>query len=131
MLNPADAAFLDSLPQHLLRPVAPADVEEPRGRWTGQGGAVAMPRTPEDVAQILRACASARVGVVPRAGGTGQGRDRADDNARQGTVVAGHGRTGQEDGRRIAEPQRQPNSTASTPVKPSQPHDVVHRCACG
>ena len=71
MLNPADAAFLDSLPQHLLRPVAPADVEEPRGRWTGQGGAVAMPRTPEDVAQILRACASARVGVVPRAGGTG------------------------------------------------------------
>ena len=71
MLNPADAAFLDSLPQHLLRPVAPADVEEPRGRWTGQGAAVAMPRTPEDVAQILRACASARVGVVPRAGGTG------------------------------------------------------------
>jgi FAD/FMN-containing dehydrogenase len=71
MLNSADAAFLDSLPQHLLRPVAPADVEEPRGRWTGQGAAVAMPRTPEDVAQILRACASARVGVVPRAGGTG------------------------------------------------------------
>lgn len=71
MLNSADAAFLDSLPQHLLRPVAPADIEEPRGRWTGQGAAVAMPRTPEDVAQILRACASARVGVVPRAGGTG------------------------------------------------------------
>lgn len=71
MLNSADAAFLDSLPQHLLRPVAPADVEEPRGRWTGQGAAVAMPLTPEDVAQILRACASARVGVVPRAGGTG------------------------------------------------------------
>jgi FAD/FMN-containing dehydrogenase len=71
MLNPADAAFLDSLPQHLLRPVAPADIEEPRGRWTGQGAAVAMPRSPEDVAQILRACASARVGVVPRAGGTG------------------------------------------------------------
>ncbi|GGO27609.1 D-2-hydroxyacid dehydrogenase [Gemmobacter aquaticus] len=71
MLNSADAAFLDSLPPHLLRPVAPADVEEPRGRWTGQGAAVAMPRTPEDVAQILRACASARVGVVPRAGGTG------------------------------------------------------------
>lgn len=70
-LNPADAAFLQALPQDLLRTVRPADVEEPRGRWTGQGGAVALPRGPEDVALILRACTAARVGVVPRAGGTG------------------------------------------------------------
>jgi len=32
MLNSADPAFLNTLPQDLLRPVRPADIEEPRGR---------------------------------------------------------------------------------------------------
>ena len=71
MLNPADPDFLATLPQDLLRPATPGDLEEPRGRWTGQGAAVASPRSVAEVAQILRACHAARVGVVPRAGGTG------------------------------------------------------------
>lgn len=71
MLNPADPAFLATLPQDLLRPVRPADVEEPRGRWQGQGGAVAVPRSADQVAALLRACAAARVGIVPLGGGTG------------------------------------------------------------
>nr|WP_149142732.1 FAD-binding oxidoreductase [Gemmobacter caeruleus] len=70
-LNPADDAFLARLPAALLRPATPADLEEPRGRWTGQGAAVARPASVDEVALILRACAAARVGVVPRAGGTG------------------------------------------------------------
>ncbi len=71
MLNPADADFLNRLPQDLLRPAQAADLEEPRGRWIGQGHAVAVPRTVADVAALLAACNTARVGVVPRAGGTG------------------------------------------------------------
>ncbi|MBL8563156.1 MAG: FAD-binding oxidoreductase, partial [Gemmobacter sp.] len=71
MLNPADADFLNRLPQDLLRPAQAADLEEPRGRWTGQGSAVAVPRRLADVAALLAACHAARVGVVPRAGGTG------------------------------------------------------------
>ena len=56
MLNPADADFLNRLPQDLLRPAQAADLEEPRGRWIGQGHAVAVPRTVADVASLLAAC---------------------------------------------------------------------------
>ncbi|MDZ4134367.1 MAG: FAD-binding oxidoreductase, partial [Paracoccaceae bacterium] len=44
---------------------------EPRGRWPGQGAAVALPTTVDEVATVIRACAKARVGVVPFGGGTG------------------------------------------------------------
>ncbi len=71
MLNPADPAFLSTLPQALLRDARPADLEEPRGRWTGQGGAIAVPRSTEEVALLVRACAAARIGIVPLGGGTG------------------------------------------------------------
>lgn len=71
MLNSADPAFLNTLQQDLLRPVRPADIEEPRGRWQGQGAAVAMPRNVEQVSDLVRACAAARVGIVPLGGGTG------------------------------------------------------------
>lgn len=74
MLNPCDAAFLDALaarlPAGTLRPAEPRYLEEPRGRWQGRAGAVARPARVEEVAEILRACAAARVGVVPRGGGT-------------------------------------------------------------
>lgn len=63
-------AFATRLPG-LLRPSGPADLEEPRGRWTGQGRAVACPRSTAEVAAIVRACAEARVGIVPLGGGTG------------------------------------------------------------
>ena len=75
MLNPCDAAFLDTLgavlPAGSLRAPEPRDLADPRGRWTGIAGAVARPRNVDEVATILRACAAARVGVVPFGGGTG------------------------------------------------------------
>ncbi len=75
MLNPADPAFAAHLagllPPGTVRPPEPRDLDEPRGRWPGRAGCVVRPATPEEVAVVLRACLDARVGVVPRAGGTG------------------------------------------------------------
>ena len=75
MLNPADAGFVADLamrlPQDTLRAADPRYLDDPRGRWTGQAGAVALPRSVDEVAVIVRACAAARVGVVPWGGGTG------------------------------------------------------------
>lgn len=75
MLTPCDTAFLTRLagllpPDTLTDPEA-RYLEEPRGRWRGQAGAVARPRNTEEVAVILRACSDARVPVVPYGGGTG------------------------------------------------------------
>ena len=74
MLNPCDAAFVAALaalvPDGCLRPAEPRHLEEPRGRIRGHAGAVALPRRTEEVAAIVRACATARVGIVPRGGGT-------------------------------------------------------------
>nr|WP_010392498.1 FAD-binding oxidoreductase [Paracoccus sp. TRP] len=71
MLNPADEALAACLPEGVLREVTPAYLEEPRGRWQGQAGLVAAPRNTAEVAAIVRACAEARVAIVPRGGGTG------------------------------------------------------------
>lgn len=71
MLNPADDNLAAALPAGVLRPVAPAYLEEPRGRYHGQAGLVAAPRSTDEVAAIVRACAAARVGIVTRGGGTG------------------------------------------------------------
>jgi len=75
MLNPADPAFVDRLrlavPDDVLCPAPDAYLQEPRGRWTGQAGVLARPRTVDQVAAVVRACAAARVGVVPWGGGTG------------------------------------------------------------
>lgn len=75
MLNPADADFLsglaDLLPAGTLRPAEPRHLAEPRGRWQGLAGAVALPRRTDEVAAIVRACAAGRVGIVPWGGGTG------------------------------------------------------------
>ena len=72
MLNPADAAFVESLaarlPEGSLRPAEARYLEEPRGRWQGLAGAVALPRTTEQVAEVVRACGAARVGIVPWGG---------------------------------------------------------------
>lgn len=75
-LGPADAAFAArllaaGLPGRALRPAAPADLEEPRARATGKGAYVACPARAEEAALIVRTCAEARVGIVPRSGGTG------------------------------------------------------------
>ncbi len=75
MLNPADARFVSTLaaalPEGTVRPAEPRHLEEPRGRWAGLGGCVALPRDVEEVAAVVRACAAARVGIVPWGGGTG------------------------------------------------------------
>ncbi|RDW14154.1 FAD-binding oxidoreductase [Paracoccus thiocyanatus] len=71
MLNAADDALAARLPQGVLRDVTPAYLEEPRGRYLGRAGLVAAPRSTDEVAAVVRACAAARVGIVPRGGGTG------------------------------------------------------------
>jgi len=75
MLNPCDPGFVAELRAHLpegtLSPPEPRHLSEPRGRWAGQAGGLARPRTTAEVATILRACTAARVGVVPWGGGTG------------------------------------------------------------
>ncbi len=75
MLNAADAAFLDALARQLppgrLREAEPRHLSEPRGKWVGRPGPVALPRNTEEVGLILAACNAARVPVVPWGGGTG------------------------------------------------------------
>ncbi|MCX7888782.1 MAG: FAD-binding oxidoreductase [Rhodobacteraceae bacterium] len=74
-LNPADAAFADSLAAALgpgvVAPAEPRYLEEPRRRVTGIGAFVARPRTTQEVAAIVAACAQRHVGIVPWGGGTG------------------------------------------------------------
>jgi len=74
MLNPASPEFIASLrgtlPAATFRDAKPGYLQEPRGRWSGMGEVLA-PATTEEVAAIVRACAAARVGIVPYGGGTG------------------------------------------------------------
>ncbi|MCC5972040.1 MAG: FAD-binding oxidoreductase [Pararhodobacter sp.] len=74
-LNAADAAFCEALaarlPEGILRKPEARHLEEPRGRYAGQGGVLACPTDVEQVSTILRAAQAARVGVVPYSGGTG------------------------------------------------------------
>lgn len=70
-LNSADDRLAACLPAGVLREVSPAYTQEPRGRYYGQAGLVAAPHDAQECAAIIRACAAARVPVVPRGGGTG------------------------------------------------------------
>ncbi|MGD9862081.1 MAG: FAD-binding oxidoreductase [Pseudodonghicola sp.] len=74
-LNPADESFAarlrQTLPEAVFRPAEPRYLEEPRGRWTGQCGVLALPRSVEEVSALVTAAAAARVAVVPYGGGTG------------------------------------------------------------
>lgn len=74
MLNPVTPEFLDGLravlPAVAFREATDAQLTEPRGRWRGQGSVIA-PATTAEVAALVRACAAARVGIVPHSGGTG------------------------------------------------------------
>ncbi len=46
-------------------------LEEPRGRYDGQGVAVVRPRSVSEVSEIVRLCNAHKIGVVPYGGGTG------------------------------------------------------------
>ncbi len=73
-LNPASPEFVSGLSSRLpgvVSEVPDAYREEPRGRFRGEAAALARPRSVEEVSDIVKACAEARVGIVPYAGGTG------------------------------------------------------------
>lgn len=74
-LNPADDNFARivraHLPEDVLRPVTARYLEEPRRRFAGQAGVLALPRTAEEVGTLVRLASDARVPVVPFGGGTG------------------------------------------------------------
>ena len=74
-LNSADSEFLNGLetqlPNGVLTAPEPRYLEEPRGRFAGQAGAIAKPRTVEEVSTIVRACNTGLVPLVPYGGGTG------------------------------------------------------------
>ena len=74
-LNAADPDFISALAEQLptdtLRAPEPRYLQEQRGKYQGRAGAVARPRSTEDVATIVKACAQTRVAVVPYGGGTG------------------------------------------------------------
>lgn len=74
-MKPANAEFEAKLrgilPSTALRPLTPSYLEEPRGLFHGKGGLLVAPSTVEDVAKVVRACAEAKVPLVPYGGGTG------------------------------------------------------------
>ena len=74
MLNPVTPTFEQALramlPAAAFKDDAAGYLSEPRGRFAGQGLVVA-PGSTQEVAQLVAACADARIGVIPYGGGTG------------------------------------------------------------
>ena len=50
---------------------APRYYEDPRGRFEGKGCLIVMPESTRQVADIVKRCNEAKVGIVPYSGGTG------------------------------------------------------------
>ena len=71
-LNEPTPEFLSKLASITdLATPAPRYLEEPRGRYVGQGAAVVRPRSVAEVADVVRMCDTNKIGVVPYGGGTG------------------------------------------------------------
>ncbi|MGJ8621630.1 MAG: FAD-binding oxidoreductase [Yoonia sp.] len=74
MLNPVTTDFEEELrgllPAATFKDDSTPYLSEPRGRWAGQGLVVA-PASTAEVSTIVRACAAAKIGIVPYSGGTG------------------------------------------------------------
>ncbi len=75
MLTPAGPAFVSQLrsqlPEGRVRDADAAYLEDPRGRVAGAAACLVLPENTAEVAAVVRACAAAGVGIVPRGGGTG------------------------------------------------------------
>lgn len=75
VLNPADADFAAALaarlPEGTVAPAGPGHLDEPRGRGVTPRALLVRPRSLAEVAEVVHACGRARVGIVPRGGGTG------------------------------------------------------------
>lgn len=71
-LNEPTSEFLSKLANitDLATPAA-RYLEEPRGRYDGQGAALLRPRSVTEVSEIVRLCNAHKIGVVPYGGGTG------------------------------------------------------------
>ena len=50
---------------------APEAFREDRDRFTGEGALVVLPASTEEVATVVKACAEARVPLIPYSGATG------------------------------------------------------------
>ncbi|WP_299658960.1 FAD-binding oxidoreductase [uncultured Ruegeria sp.] len=74
-LNPADdhfaAAICAQLGDDVLRPISERYLEEPRQRFVGRSGILALPRTVEQVSALVKLAAESCVPVIPYGGGTG------------------------------------------------------------
>ncbi|WP_109313437.1 FAD-binding oxidoreductase [Ruegeria sp. AU67] len=74
-LNPADGNFAQSirtaLGDGILHPVEERYLEEPRRRFAGHVGVLALPKSVEQVSRLVRLASDASVPVVPYGGGTG------------------------------------------------------------
>ena len=73
--NPVDKKLLAEVEaacgRGIFRPSSQRYVEEPRGRWMGNVGAVSAPRNVLEASKILKICSESCVPVIPYGGGTG------------------------------------------------------------
>jgi len=67
----AEAKLRAAIPGGRFAAAEARHLQEPRGRYAGQAGLVATPRSAQEVAALIRVAASERIGVVPYGGGTG------------------------------------------------------------
>ncbi|MBF9023330.1 FAD-binding oxidoreductase [Roseobacter sp. HKCCA2468] len=81
-------AVKGDLPADIWREATPNYLEEPRGRWQGQAAAVLAPRSTEEVALALRACAAYGVAVIPYGGGTGLVGGQLSENFDHGVILS-------------------------------------------
>lgn len=74
-LNPADDTFAQSIRaaigDDVLHPVEARYLEEPRRRFAGHVGVLALPRSVEQVSTLVQLASDASVPIVPYGGGTG------------------------------------------------------------
>jgi FAD/FMN-containing dehydrogenase len=81
-------AVKGDLPADIWREATPNYLEEPRGRWQGKAAAVLAPRSTEEVALALRACAAHGVAVIPYGGGTGLVGGQLSENFDHGVILS-------------------------------------------